>query len=73
MERVNGHIEKLLVKVKRDNQIHKIMSKYYAYRERIFREKPKDAKEKIDALKKQEEKTRLDILSEASLHASKTW
>lgn len=72
LERVNSHLEKLLVKVKRDNEIHKKMSKHYAYRERISRAKLKAKKDKIESLTKKEEKRRLDILAKASLHASNT-
>lgn len=47
------------------------MAKHYVYRVRISRAKLKAAKEKIEALTKEEDKRRLEIIAEASLHASK--
>ena len=72
LERINGHLEKLLVKAKKDNDIQRRMANYYAMRNKIGRAKLKRAHAKIEALTKQEEKRRLDILAEASLHASNT-
>ena len=65
-------MEALLDKAKRDIDIQRRMAKYYAMRNKIARAKLKRAHAKIEALTKQEEKKRLDILAEASLHASKT-
>lgn len=45
------------------------MEKHYANRERNARAKLKAAKEKIESLAHQEEKTKLDILSKDSLQA----
>ena len=69
LERVNNHLEKILDKAKRDNEIQKKMAKHYAYRERISRVKLKAAKEKIETLTKQREEDKLDILADASLMA----
>jgi len=46
------------------------MTKYYARRNLVARSKLKKAHEKIDKLTKQEEKRRLNIHVEASLHSS---
>jgi len=46
------------------------MAKHYAMRDKIARAKLKRAHAEIEALTKQEEKNRLDILAETSLHAS---
>jgi len=48
------------------------MAKYYTLTNKIARAKLKRAHAKIEALTKQEEKRRLDILFKASLHASNT-
>lgn len=69
LDKVNQHIEKLLDKANKQNKIQKKMAKHYANRERIAREKLKDAKERIEALTHQKEKEKLDILGEASLQA----
>jgi len=65
---VNTHLEGLLDKAKRDIDIQRRMAKYYAMRNKIARAKLKRAHAKIEALTKKEEKRRLDILTEASLH-----
>ena len=70
LERVNGHLENLLKNSKKDNDIQRKVAKHYAMRDKIARAKLKRAHAKIEALTKQEEKKRLDILAEASLHAS---
>lgn len=45
------------------------MEKHYANRERIAKEKPKATKENIEALTKQKEEDKLEILVEASIMA----
>ena len=66
------HLESFLEKVKKDNDIQRKMAKHYAMRNKIARAKLKRAHAKIQALTKQKEKERLDILAEVSLHASST-
>lgn len=70
LERVRTHLETLLGNVNRDVELQRKMAKYYARRNQAVRSKLKRAHEKIDKLTKQEERRRLDILAEASLHAS---
>ena len=62
-------MENLLDKANKENGIQRMMVKHYAMRGKIARAKLKRAHAKIEALTKQEEKRRLDILVEASLHA----
>ena len=68
-DRANQHLEKLLEKANKDNDIQRRMAKHYAKRNKIARSKLKKANEKIETLSLQEEKIRLDILTEASFHA----
>ena len=70
LEKVNDHLENLLDKAKKDNYIQRRMAKHYAMRDKTARDNLKRAHAKIEALTKKEEKKRLDILVEASLHAS---
>jgi len=65
-----NHLKNLLEKAKKDNDIQRRMVKHYAMRDKIARAKLKRAHAKIEALTKKEKKKRLDILAEASLHAS---
>lgn len=69
LERVKNHLEKLLDKAKRDNEIHNKMAKHHAHKERISRGKLKAAMEKIETLTKQREGDKLEIIVEASLMA----
>ena len=69
LERVKTHLESLLDKAKRDIDIQIRMAKYYAMRNKIARATPKRARAKIEALTRQAEKRRLDILAKASLHS----
>lgn len=61
-----------MAKAQKDNDIQRRMAKHYAMRNKIARAKLKQAHSKIEALTKQEEKMRLDILALATLHASNT-
>lgn len=70
LDRVNDHLEKLLAKTKKDNDIQRRMEKHYAMRNQIARAKLKRAQAKIEKLTKKEDKRKLYILAEASLHAS---
>ena len=69
LERAIQHLHKLLEKRNKDNDILIKRAKHYAKKNKIARSKLKQANEKIEALTMQEEKRRLDILSEASIHA----
>jgi len=69
LERVKNHLEKPLGKAKRDTDMQRNMAKYYFRRNQIARAKLKAARARIQALNHQEEKKKLDILAEASLHA----
>ena len=68
-DRDNLHLERLLEKAKKDNDIQRKMEKHYAMRNKIAKAKLKRAYAKIRALTEQK-KERLDILAEVSLHAS---
>lgn len=70
LEKVKTHLETLLDKANRDVEIQRKMAKYYAQRNQVARSKLKRSHEKIYELTKQEERKRLHILVEASLHAS---
>lgn len=69
LERVKNHLENLLDKAKRDNNIQRKMAKYYCRRNKIARAKLNAANVRIEALTHQGEKNKLCILAEASLHA----
>ena len=69
LEKVNTHLETLLDKANRDVELQRKMAKYYARRNQVARSKLKRAHGKIDKLTKKEERRRLDMLVEASLHA----
>ena len=69
LQEKNDHLEKLLKRAKKYNHIQIRMAKHYAKRNKIARSKLKKANAKIEILTMQEEKRRLNILVEASLHA----
>ena len=69
LDRANQHLEKLLDKARKDNDIQIRMAKHYAKRNRIARSKLKRENAKIETLTMKKEEGRLDILVEASLHA----
>ena len=67
LDRPNEHLEKLLGKANKDNDILRRKIKHYAQRDKIAMAKLKRAYAKIEALTMQNEKKKLDILAEASL------
>lgn len=69
IKRVKNHLENLLDKAERENNIQGRMEKYYCQRNQIARAKLKPAKAKIEDLTHQEERKKVEILSEASLHS----
>ena len=69
LQAINDHLENLLKKSKKDNNIQRRMAKHYAKRERNARAKLKATNAKIEALIHQEKKKKLDILEKASLQA----
>ena len=66
LDRSNQHLEQLLEKTNRDNDILRRKVKHYAQKEKIVMAKLKRANEKIEDLT-MEEKKNLDILAEAFL------
>ena len=71
-ESINEHLEKLLEKEKKDNDIQRNMAKHYCRRNQIARSMLKKVNSKLDNLIMQEEKRKLENLTEASLHAQPT-
>ena len=69
LDRANQHLEKLLAKANRDNDVLRRKVKHHAQKEKITMPKLKRANAKIEALTMLEEKRKLDILAEASLQA----
>jgi len=69
LERVKNHLESLLDKAKRDTDFQRNMAKYYCRRNQIARANLKTARARIEALTHHEEKKKLELLVEASLHA----
>ena len=65
LDRYNQHLEKLLKKENRDNDILRNRAKKYAKKNKTARPKLKRANAKIEALTMKEEEKRLDILNEA--------
>lgn len=63
------HLENILDKAKRDNNIQRNMEKYFCWRNQIARANLKVAKARIEALIHKVEKNKLDIHAEASVHA----
>ena len=72
LQRSNLHLDKLLEKANKDNDLLRTRVKLHARKERIALAKIKRENAKIENLTKQGEKEKLDILSQVSLHASKT-
>ena len=72
IERENIHLEGQLERTKRDLYLQKKMARHYALRNKMARAKLKIALAKIQALKEAKGKYNLDILANASLHASQT-
>ena len=69
LDRENQHLEKLLEKENKGNDILRRKVKHYAQKEKIAMAKLKRANEKIEALTMQEEKMKFDTLVEASLQS----
>lgn len=69
LDRANQHLEKLLDKARKYNDIYIRMEKHYSKRNNIARSKLKRENEKIETLTMQKDEGRLHILVEASLHA----
>ena len=65
-------MEKLLEKSNEDNDFFRTRIKLDSRKERIALAKLKRANAKLEVLTKQEEKKKLDILAEVTIHASNT-
>lgn len=70
LDRVNGHLEKLLKRDKRDKKFQRHMATHYYIENQVYKVKVKQLKEKLkETLIKQKEKGNFDILDYASLIA----
>ena len=70
LDKVNGHIEKLLDKAKRDNQMLRHTAHHYQTKKRICNIKVKQMQNKLkETLKGKNEKENLEIIVEASMIA----
>ena len=69
LDRSNQHLEKLLVKANKDNDLLRRKAKHHAQKEKIAMAKLKRANAKVEALTMLEEKINLDILVEPSLQS----
>jgi len=68
LDRVNSHLEKLLQKANRDNQIIRHMARHYRTQNKICNIRVKQMKSRLkQALKSKREGDRLRFLAEASL------
>jgi len=70
LDRANINLENFLEKANKDNDLLRTRVKLHAWKERIALAKLKRSIAQIEYLTKQEEKEKLDILAEVSLHAS---
>ena len=68
LDRANKHLDKLLAKENKDNDLFRRKVKHYALKEKIALAKLKSVNAKIEELTMEENK-KLDILAEASLQA----
>ena len=68
-QRVNNHLENLLEKEKKDNDMQRKIKTHYCKRNQIARSKLKKVKSKLDNLIMQDEKRKIYILAKASLYA----
>jgi hypothetical protein len=69
-DRVNFHLEKLLKRENRNNNLQRHMAMHYYTRNKVFQIRIKQVKKKLkQTLMRQKEKEKLDLLAEASLMA----
>lgn len=70
LDKVNDHLENLLEKSNRDNQLPRHMAHHYQTRNMICSIKVKQLKNKLkETLKDQNEKSNLEMLAEESMRA----
>ena len=71
LDKANQHLEKLLEKENKDNDIFRRRAKNYFKKKQIVSSKLQKAKSRLETLTKKNEGEKLNILAEVSLQASK--
>lgn len=70
LDKINGHLEKLPKKARRDNNLQRHMAMHYCTKNRVSQVRIKQLKKKLkETLISKKDKDKLDLLVEASLMA----